>query len=192
MKRSNIVTNLAKNFALQGSDSTDAVVIFDKAVAPAGIGQAARDADTALQDYYSSVCSYRTAAALPLSAELKTAGQRADDAKKTITDKLLYCRKLALTGAADARTAGLIQASIGTIAAAAYTSRDAYAAAATNCTRGICYRPLTPIDVNLSVRGAFSRSDTFLIPDPDTVLFVDPSAAPSPRRNIRSTLPTVC
>lgn len=169
-----IATNLAKSFALQGSDATDAVVIYDNnRIVPTDIAQAAQNANAALQDYYTNNCRYRKSDALPFSRELKNAGQSDDDAAKAFTDKMLYCRDLALAGAADARSTNLIQASTSMGAVATQEARSLSTETRANCARGVCYRPLTPLDVTLSVRGVYSRSDTFLVPDPNTVLFVD-------------------
>lgn len=172
-----IATNIAKSVVfLQGSDTASGVTVFAGVYDVDALPEAARAANDKLAEYFGTVCQRGASlASLPLGKALADVGQTGDEEKAFLKDRLLRCRAMVLAGA-DVRD--LIRISVAPVregpaplvAMPGAHSISPYDLAA--CRSGICYRPYRSRQVTLDVRGAFSLTDVFLLPDPDALIHV--------------------
>jgi uncharacterized protein YceK len=179
-----ILTAATKSIVfLQSSEGSDGRLIFANAYDVENLGQAANDANEKLDQYYKQLCGAAIAGRnLSFSRQLSAMGHDAAEDKAATKARLLHCRALAEIGADDATGAitsqsGFIQITVtdsaaGTAAAADGGQRQVSPNDSAACKRGICYRPYRPVSVKLDVRGAFSMSDVFLVPDPNQLIYV--------------------
>lgn len=179
-----IATNIAKSLAyLQTSNQELGITVFAGMYEIEDLPGAGNAANVALENYYRTVCRYRTTASLPFAAELKKLGESEDSDKSDVVARLKRCRAMAIGGADTAIAQRLIRITVGTPPAALpapdrlgggrAVAVDPDRPDVTRCRQGICYRPYTTRQVNLNVVGAFALSDTFLIPDRRALVMVD-------------------
>lgn len=172
-----IAANLARSIGmLQGAEEVVGTTIFEGRFDAYDFADTVARANETLRGYYASRCTRLTAASQTFAAELAAAGYSDDDAKKALRDRLLLCRQLRDAGLTADPGTGLISIALdspsaATLAAAVSTPPDLRP-----CVQGICYRPMRPVQFTLRVGNYFSRTGTFMMPDPSRVQFVDLSS----------------
>lgn len=182
-----IAKSIAKTVAMiQAAGGSSGKTIFDKVydLTELGDGTAANDVNAFLQQYFAAQCGPATANTMPLGDELTASGYEATVAKADRKTQLLYCRKLSLAGLSTARANTLVTIAVSdrpSPRTAAWRRTDPQTGTAVpdpsfdggrDCGRGICYRPFRPTRIALEVKGAFSQSGVFLVPDETQTLFV--------------------
>ena len=173
-----IATNLARSIGmLQGAEEVVGTTIFEGRFDAYDFADTVARANETLRGYYASRCTRVTIAAQSFAAELAAVGYSDDDARKALRDRLLLCRQLRDAGLTADPGGGLISISLDrpsatTLAAAAASPQPDLRP----CARGVCYRPMRPVQFTLRVGDYFSRTGTFMMPDPSRVQFLDLSS----------------
>jgi len=135
--------------ALEGSDETAGQVFFQKLYSLEELeSTAAAEANTAIRGHFATACRLRPATELT-EAEKKS------------------CKTMALIGAERGSPVSFAVSPSPTIAVP--VGRSDSALDVRPCLSGVCYRPLKPYMVTLTVANAFTQSDLLLFPDRSVV-----------------------
>ena len=177
-----IATTIARTIGMfQGAEDIQRNQIFSTDFYLDDYRDAVARTNAFLRAYYARNCPTGFAASRRRFArELTDAGYSAADANTSVRVRLLACRQLSETGldaGAGAEIVSLVLEDSGSSGEApaalpARAVRPNYA----NCARGVCYRPLRPVQFTLAVGPYRSATETFLLPDTSRLMFVDLSS----------------
>jgi hypothetical protein len=168
-----IIEDLAKSSAIaQGSLDRSEHTIFDHPYDVSDVKSAQKEANAFLATMYRELCVKNRA------NRATTPNAKGSNADADKVARSLRCGRLELAGVNASDSIDYIKIDIIPIgqprtSPAQPESEEILKALLPDCLRGICYRPLIPVMLRLSVNGVFDLQDRFLMPDPDNIIFVD-------------------
>jgi hypothetical protein len=189
-KAAEFLENSAKALGmLQGADQKVGDPFFVREYDIDKLADATRDANLALVSYYNKICGVFGSSGDLSEQNLKDAKAKyklSEESMKDLKATIEVCRIWKMTGMSSGNVIGItaypsMDAVLSKPALAKLSASESQftlnaTAANKTCAKGICYRPMVPVEIRLTLAGTYDKTTTFLVPDRSRINYAELNA----------------